>query len=388
LLTTTDIDHSGICSLQPMGEGGQAVTDMKMKLLDGTAEHQDLVRIVAFMALILRHTRLWLFKNQWTTYAGQYLDWFVNVGVPTDSYHHEALVKTYHNIVMVAWALSVTPDLVSIHAANELFSCVPNGRYVLPEKFASLRERLIHEEAFGLFPEFVAQIAGYVRSSLRKPDLHLIVDVGAGTVDISIFNVYESEGDDIFPIFAKAVKLLGTHFLMVNRNSRIPTGAKVKWSVQDRTPSQTEFSQASRIQLKQLTVIDNDFIKQLGTAVRDLLKYTKEFRYPCSPHWQDGIPTFLCGGGASVDVYSEIIRRFENNNHAYKVRVEKLPQPQRLNAPEMPENSYTRLSVAYGLSHNAMDIGRIIPANDISDDRTPPRDSDPFSGKYVSKDDI
>ena len=371
-----------------MGEGGQAVTDMKMKLLDGTAEHQDLVRIVAFMALILRHTRLWLFKNQWTTYAGQYLDWFVNVGVPTDSYHHEALVKTYHNIVMVAWALSVTPDLVSIHAANELFSCVPNGRYVLPEKFASLRERLIHEEAFGLFPEFVAQIAGYVRSSLRKPDLHLIVDVGAGTVDISIFNVYESEGDDIFPIFAKAVKLLGTHFLMVNRNSRIPTGAKVKWSVQDRTPSQTEFSQASRIQLKQLTVIDNDFIKQLGTAVRDLLKYTKEFRYPCSPHWQDGIPTFLCGGGASVDVYSEIIRRFENNNHAYKVRVEKLPQPQRLNAPEMPENSYTRLSVAYGLSHNAMDIGRIIPANDISDDRTPPRDSDPFSGKYVSKDDI
>jgi len=32
--------------------------------------------------------------------------------------------------------------------------------------------------------------------------------------------------------------------------------------------------------------------------------------------------------------------------------------------------------------------GSLIPANDISDDRTPPRDPDPFSGKYVSKDDI
>jgi len=382
------IDHSGNCSLQPMGEGDQVVTDMKMKLLDGTAEHQDLVRMVAFIGLILRHTRLWLFENQRTTYEGRYLDWYVNVGVPTDSYHHETLVKTYHNIIMAAWALSVTPDLVSIHAANELLSCVPNGRYVLPEKFDSLREHLIHEEAFGLFPEFVAQVVGYVRSSLRKPDLHLMVDVGAGTVDISIFNVYESEGDDIFPIFAKAVKLLGTHFLMTHRNSRIPAGAKINWSVQDRTPSQTEFSQACRIQSKQLTVIDNDFIKQLGTTVRDLLKYTKEFRYPCSPRWQDGIPTFLCGGGARVDVYSEIIRRFENNNHAYKVRVEKLPLPQRLNAPEMSENSYTRLSVAYGLSHNAMDIGRIIQANDISDDRTPPRDPDPYSGRYVSKDDV
>lgn len=382
------IDHSGVCSLQPIGDGDQAVTDMKMKLLDGTAEHQDLVRMVAFIALILRHTRLWLFENQRTTYGGRYLDWYVNVGVPTDSYHHEALVKTYHNIVMAAWALSVTPDLVSIHVADELLSCVSHGRYALPEKIASLRERLIHEEAFGLFPEFVAQVVGYVRSSLRKPDLHLIVDVGAGTVDISIFNVYESDGDDIFPIFAKAVKLLGTNFLMNHRNNRIPTGAKVKWSVQDRTPSQTEFSQAGRIPLKQLVVIDNDFIKHLGTAVRDLLKYTKEVRYPCSPRWQDAIPTFLCGGGASVDVYSEIISRFENKDHAYKVRVEKLPLPQGLNAPEMPENSYTRLSVAYGLSHNAMDIGRIIQANDIADDPKPPRDPDPYSEKYISKDDV
>lgn len=382
------IDHSGMCALQPLGEGDEAITDLKMKLLNGPEERLDLVRIVAFIALILRQTRLWLFETKGSTYERSQLDWYINVGVPTDSYHQEDLVKTYHDIVMAAWAVSIIPGPISTHLADEIFSYVLNGKYVFPGDFAGPRDRLIHEEAFGLFPEFVAQIVGYVRSTLRKPDLHLMVDVGAGTVDISIFNIYESDGEDLFPIFAKAVKPFGTHYLIKNRNLRLQDGEKYKWSVQDRTPSQTEFSQTVRIPLKQLMVIDNDFIKQLGSVVRDLLKYTKESRYPLSPRWQDGIPTFLCGGGANVDVYCELIKRFENRNQAYKVRVEKLPQPQRLIAPQLPENSYNRLSVAYGLSHNAMDIGRIIQANEIEDDHLLHSGSDLILRRFISKDDV
>lgn len=382
------LDDSGKCAMLPSGDSCSAVTDLKMKLLDETATHQDLVRMVAFIALILRHTRLWLMMKHRNTYERNCLDWYVNVGVPTDSYHHDELVKTYRNIVQAAWALSVIPGPVSINVADELLTRVSHGRSFLPEHYAERSDRLIHEEAFGLFPEFVAQVVGYVRSPLRKSDLHLIVDVGAGTVDISIFNVHESDGDDLFPIFAKAVKPLGTHYLMKHRKNKLPVSANVIWSVQDRTPSQVMFMQALKIPMKQLSEIDNDFTKNIGITVRDLLKYTKECRYPRSPRWQDGVPTFLCGGGGKVDVYSELIGRFENNNHAYKIRVEKLPQPQRLSAPHLPSDSYDRLSVAYGLSYNAMDIGRIIQANEIEDCKIPHKDSDRYSGSFVSKDDV
>lgn len=382
------IDDSGTCALQPLGNSFNAISDLKMKLLDGTAAEQDLIKMVAFIALVFRHTRLWLFDKHRTTYEGRSLDWNVNVGVPTDSYHQEQLVKTYQRITKSAWALSVIPDAVSIHAANQIFTSVSNGSYLLPERFAGLGERLIHKDAFGLFPEFVAQVAGYVRSPLRKSDLHMMVDVGAGTVDISIFNVHEADGDDIFPIFAKAVKPFGTHFLMKHRENKLPSGVNVKWSVHDRTPSQGEFLQKVNIPMKQLNEIDNNFTMDIGSTVRDLLKHTKEKRYPRSPRWQCGVPTFLCGGGGKVDVYSELIGRFENSNHTYKIKIEKLPQPQRLSAPLLPDNSYDRLSVAYGLSHNAMDIGSIIQASEVKDCNIYLQDRDPYADNFVSMDDV
>ncbi|MDD2732651.1 MAG: hypothetical protein PHF56_01820 [Desulfuromonadaceae bacterium] len=382
------IDDSGRCSLQPQSDVCEAVTDMKMKLLDGTATHQDLVSMVAFIALILRHTRLWLLENKSATYEGHYLDWYINVGVPTDSYHHEELVETYHKVVMAAWALSVVPDPVQIDVADELLSYGAKGGNVLPDHYAGQRQRMIHPEALGLFPEFVAQVVGYVRSPLRKSDLHMIVDVGAGTVDISIFNVHVSDGDDLFPIFAKAVKPLGTNYLMKHRNNKLPAGANIIWSLQERTPSQSELLQVLKIPMKQLNEIDNDFTKQIGTTVRELLKYTKESRYPGSRRWQEGVPTFLCGGGGKVEVYSEIIGRFENGNHAYKIRVERLPKPQRLTAPQLPDNSYDRLSVAYGLSYNAFDIGQIIQASEIEDVRPSLRNPDSFTQNYVGKEQV
>ena len=49
---------------------------------------------------------------------------------------------------------------------------------------------IIEDDEISLFPEFLAQIAGYVRSPGRQADLHMLVDVGAGTMDATTFNVH------------------------------------------------------------------------------------------------------------------------------------------------------------------------------------------------------
>ena len=64
------------------------------------------------------------------------------------------------------------------------------------------------------FPEFVAQISSYRQSPQRRRDLHLLVDVGAGTVDIVTFHVWEPEETDCYSILEAAVEKLGTHMLL------------------------------------------------------------------------------------------------------------------------------------------------------------------------------
>jgi len=222
LLSALKVNSNGECSFgHDARSSGQLVTNLKMKLLQGCASKDDLVNIIAFLALVLRHCRLWLMENHRLTYEGKYLDWYVNVGLPTDSYHDEALTATYHKVVTAAWALSIIPDAVTIHCAHKILSCIERGERLLDEDCVNLQDRLIFAETIGLFPEFVAQVTGYVRSPLRKQDLHLMIDVGAGTIDISVFNVFESEGEHRFPIFAKALRPLGTYYLMRHRAEKV-----------------------------------------------------------------------------------------------------------------------------------------------------------------------
>lgn len=69
-----------------------------------------------------------------------------------------------------------------------------------------------------LFPEFVAQVAVYARSPQRQDGLHLLVDCGAGTLDIATFNVGRQPGtnEDIYPILQSEVAPLGRTFSRTN----------------------------------------------------------------------------------------------------------------------------------------------------------------------------
>lgn len=397
LFSAIKVASNGECSFgHDVRSSGQILTNLKMKLLEGSPSKEDLANIVAFLALVFRHCRLWLMENQRLIYEGKYLDWYVNVGLPTDSYHDETLTAIYHKVVTAAWALSIVSDAVTIDRAHKILSCIECGGKPLDEDFVDLQDRLICMEAIGLFPEFVAQVTGYVRSPMRKDDLHLMMDVGAGTIDISVFNVVKSEEENQggfyseeehrFPIFAKALKPLGTYYLMRHRVEKVQKEIAYKWNFGERIPSRNEFASALKISLEQVKEIDEKFCSTIGKTIGDLLKYSKEYRYPNSIRWQEGLPTFLCGGGGKVDVYKDLLQRIEQNRtHSRRVRLEKLPKPERLNAPYILEDGYDRLMVAYGLSFNALDIGRIIRDSEIEDVRAQEKGID-LCDRYIDKD--
>jgi hypothetical protein len=68
-----------------------------------------------------------------------------------------------------------------------------------------------------------------------------------------------------------------------------------------------------------------------------------------------------------------------------KFSVEEIPQPQKLEAPELPHNEYDRLAVAYGLSFTSDEIGKVISESKVGDINREKK-ANIFEERFVSKD--
>ena len=95
-------------------------------------------------------------------------------------------------------------------------------------------------------------------------------------------------------------------------------------------------------------------------------------RDPNAPAFEEGLPVFLCGGGARIDFYREVVeevnRRFLTataGTRPFHVMV--IERPEALVDERVDEDLYARLAVAYGLSFDKFNIGEIISPAGILD---------------------
>lgn len=360
-----EIGNGGECSLGLSANAGRRIDDLKMRLLGGDASTETQTLCAAFLALVLRFTRGWLLDTQNRPYADRPIVWLLNVGLPTHSYHDGKLVEVYQKILNVAWTVSVLPGPVSLKRVEFYVNQDKIDPTPLPPQY---RERLLDSTYLATFPEFAAQLVGYVRSPRRREGLHALVDIGAGTVDFTTFNVWrKQDGEDIFPIYGRDVQRLGTRFLIQHRLGKGSPNSEWVPSPYEDVPADRLFETKLSLPPGALHEIDKPFRDDVGDLIRDKLVYTRQRRDPLSPHWGLGVPTFLCGGGAHVACYTEVIQRFEAERPPFKITFTSLPTPDDLIAPRMPQGTYDRLSVAYGLSLTPDDIGRIYRAEETQD---------------------
>ena len=357
----------GTCALG--GGEGREITDLKMRILDNHCSASDEVELTAFMALVMRYARNWLLAEHADLYSDKTIDWLINVGLPTGSYDIDELSQLYRHMTRAAWATSNTKGPITL-------AMVEDWLVRLQIEDDSAAQETIDDEAIGLFPEFVAQITGYVRSPLRQEDLHMLVDVGAGTVDISIFNVMEKDGEDQFPVMARSVEKLGTAYLMRRRLESV--GKKMRsLAAFHSVPSREALAKQFGVDVEQIERHDESFRTRLIERIFDKLRYTKQKRYIRSQKWRTGVTTFFCGGGARVDLYKEIAAHFAARGGDIRIAHMPLEIPDDIEAPLATPDNYDRLSVAYGLSFDPFDIGEIIRASEIEDDEPDPTSPEP-----------
>lgn len=328
--------------------------ELKQPFLSNNPSELDIAKASVFLSLVIRYIRAWVYQHHASLVIDKRLVWSLNLGIPSRPYENQNLQHIYKNLALIAWRLSYQNKPITLKTALHSITDL-----TITEKD--------HLESIEIIPEFVAQIASYIRSPQRQMDLHMIMDIGAGTVDLATFNVWEKNGEDVFPIFSSMVEPLGTHYLMRKRLDLIRTGKKPNnWDDFLPVISGPTFSKQFGTRKSRVDACDDEHANQVAVIIKNVLHETRLRRYPGSKKWESGIRLFFCGGGSSCDVFSSALAKAATFN---KISISKtlLPIPMNIEAKGLLSKDFHRVAVAYGLGLYAADLGKIIPVKDVPD---------------------
>lgn len=351
--------------------------DLKFRVIQRDDRPDEQAAFVAFMALVLRASRAWLFENRRALLTSRSIDWGYNVGVPTLPWESTGFREKYQKLVEAALCASVTSGPVKLETCRGYLRHLPQQ--------TALRERI------SVFPEFAAQITGYVNSPRRRDGPLLLVDVGAGTLDVTMFNVFQPPlpandndveeaglatampaADTRFPIWDARVERLGSHYLAIARSLATGRPRDDLAEVGEKVESLQAYCHRTGADLEGVQLMEKQFSRAVSGEVAGVIRTTKVERYSRFPWQRTAVPTFICGGGARYPLYE---RAVQDAARRFPVMLEHLPLPvpESLRNQGIGDNLFDRLSVAYGLSFEPPDIGEVVPSHQIEDQPRPPQ---------------
>lgn len=264
-------------------------------------------------------------------------------GLPASPFQSEQIQERLYRIASNAWTIGLRNGAVSRDIVKTLTTDSPQ-KTSIPIK---------------VVPEFLAQLHPYIKSSQSQEGLHGLIDIGAGTVDFVIFNIFRVDDSDRVPIFGDNVAPLGSHYLIGSLAGR--GGQALQWEDEDATKSFAFFSERTgepREQVSQRAAVFKEHLKRgLSQAMKSAHRL-----YTNAPVWRKAneFPFFLCGGGSHIPFYKTSIKDRKSLNITYK----NIPLPKNI-VGDIKGKSFHRYSVAYGLSILPRNLAAITPTRDI-----------------------
>jgi hypothetical protein len=376
LLPTLLIESNGTYALS--GEG-ESLNDLKLSMMARVHDAVICARVAAFLALVIQYARAWLFQNHSDQYVGSEILWTLALGQPADQLTSSNSKLLFRKLGQVAWSLAETKESLSTKKVLDVWNTWSNSHTDIDD-FQCL-----------VMPELAAQIHGYVSSTLfdpRRPNIFLMVDIGAGTVDASIFRVFKDKsGNTNFDLFTNSVEAYGVANLHRSRvnwwQSKIvdsPNGSqcaqelqRIKLATEYRGFFPSSFQDYLRgVEVQFLNGAKNpdeaffDLVNQ--QLIGEVLGKAKANRL-LGPNDINGMPYFLCGGGARHAFYEQIRPALQRPVGASWINLapKSLTLPSDLRAEGLSRADYDRLSVAYGLSQlNMGSVNRIAPMEPLA----------------------
>lgn len=395
LLPTRLYESSGTFNLN----AGEVIhRDLKLSLIANPIDPIIRERVIAFLALVIRHVRGWLFTEQREIYEHTCLFWKLAIGLPVAYHFDDTLHRLFSNVAHTAWLTSLMPsvDLEAIRSAEQRQRILKDS----PEK-ASLDEDL----EVSVVPEIAAQIYGFVNSSRfneRDQNIYLMVDVGAGSVDSSLFYVKRAKGKWDFEFFTSVVEPHGVMNLHRHRvgwwEDQLSTSPNCqglamalrawKFPTDFIAPLPENFSEYfDGVSVK----IHDDNVNPDSCFRKKILRQVRGQSYWRA--WKDGlltqaqlsgVPAFYCGGGMRMQYYNRLQDDMKSMPNTSWLRAipRPLELPRTLEAPGLKRTDFDRMTVAFGLSF--LEIGRVIKS--LPPPKLPAQPESSWRSNYVDKD--
>lgn len=261
----------------------------------------------AFVALHLCHLFGWIEATNplERSTAKNFLG--INFGVPVATLDDPRSLQPFNEVVLAAIELAK--------------SCQPMTHEIVRDALACVRDESL-PEGFALVPELSAALAGYAIDDTKPLGAHILMDVGASTLDIVAFNLVENDDEMQIMAFSASVELLGAAAYELAKASDV---------------KEAEFGQACGFQFHDTFIY----------ACRDDIA-PMQFSRSKNPRRAD-IQLVITGGGCATSVHSALIEKLGGSELLGK-RVVDRPEP-----PEMIASidcDRSRLLLAYGLAHD------------------------------------
>ena len=178
---------------------------------------------VGYLALVIREACVWFLDLYADAYRQTRLVWQLNIGIPSRSYDDKSQNDLFRILALAAWrtAMRMRGDSVTIESIQD---AIESSRQDIGYEDHAVEiddDCLLHPADVMAVPEVIAEIVGYARSDLRREGTHLLVDIGASTLDVATFILHSREDEDRFSLLTTEVEQLGAFTLHHHRIKNI-----------------------------------------------------------------------------------------------------------------------------------------------------------------------
>jgi hypothetical protein len=286
---------------------------------------------------------------------------FVNMAVPVAHAESLAVQAVFHTALQQAYHFAFDGGLPS-GSMDDLLRSIDKAK-VQPDT----------AERCALYPEVSANVQSYIRSAAARQELHLFVDVGAGTVDLSAFIYFPHPSNDR-PLSYLAADVLPLGASQIELRAALGGVATVDQFRRFKETGNAPFDIQHSVKERVRQVASEIEAELAWGALRTLRKARALIPTAHQPGSQFYRLQLLMGGGGSAEpLYTRGIRAALQEVRITDPPILPLPIPGDLIWPHgmaqrEREAAFKRLSVAYGLSFMRADL----------DEHRFPRDIEPL----------
>lgn len=386
------------CLLQG-SDGSTKIQNLKMALLapnrHGAGPSEEMVGSfsaevgsAAYLAELLKLIRSWFNATHGNTYGTDKIRWWCNIGVPAKPYSDYEVCQRFARVAHAAWKLQDIQVPLTVDLIESTLLEFEDKQSIVD---------LSRDEIIQAVPEVLAAVGGYIKSGATKDGPHILMDVGAGTLDMCSFRIIDNRGDLTCIMLSTSIAPLGSISLERRRMKALIDSVEhcaksdgfafdpvkpIRLHPMDYLPTKDQLTEIHH----SVSSAEIQFGEDCGAELQNIWKALRNKR---DPNYSGEIPFVLCGGGSRLPVYDHLVdsislRMREQMTYGQLQRVN-LRNPSNL-ASDLPEDQLHRYSVAVGLSYPTLELGKIIRPQDVPDIPAPPRPD--WGTSFVSKDQV